>query len=62
LGVVVLTCNSNTKERRQEAHKFEASLDYTVRPCLKKKKTYKNKKWGKQKPEASELGASRRVI
>jgi hypothetical protein len=29
---------------RQEGHNFEASLDYRVRPCLKKKNRKKSKK------------------
>jgi hypothetical protein len=34
---------------RQENHEFEASLGYTVTPCLDKNKT--NKKLQQQKPE-----------
>jgi hypothetical protein len=36
--VVVHACDSSTWELWQGDHEFKASLDYTVRPYLKKKK------------------------
>jgi hypothetical protein len=38
LGMVAHICNPSTQELGQEDLEFKASLVYTVRPCLKKKK------------------------
>jgi hypothetical protein len=35
-GMVVHACNSSTQRLRQEDLKFEVSLDYITRHCLKK--------------------------
>lgn len=45
------SCNPSTQEAETEAWKFEASLGYTARPCLKNKmKKSKSKSvWGKTK-------------
>jgi hypothetical protein len=46
-GMVVHTCKLSTQEDEARGlwfglhRKFEASLNYTVRPCLKKNKTQK---------------------
>jgi hypothetical protein len=47
--VVVHNCSHSTQELRQEDLKFEVSLSYKVRACLKTKKEQGEKK----KPGAS---------
>lgn len=36
LGMVTHTCISGTRIQRQEDHKFQITLAYTERPCLRK--------------------------
>lgn len=44
LGEVSQTCNPSTREGRQEDVQCQASLDYTVKPCLKGKGKKENKR------------------
>jgi hypothetical protein len=42
LGMVVHTCNPALGRLRQEDHRFEASLGFIARSCLKRKKKKKD--------------------
>jgi hypothetical protein len=43
--MVVHTCNLSIQEVRLEDYKFKTSLNYMVKPCLKKKKEKEKLLW-----------------